>query len=70
MKKFLGMLAIAVALVACNDEAASTDAAADSARIADSTRVADSTAAAMMAPPTVDTTVVKLDSTMTKDSAK
>lgn len=54
MKKFLGILAIAVTLVACNDSANGTDAAADSARIADSIqRVQDSLNAAM---PLSDTT--------------
>ena len=65
MKKFLGILAIAVTLVACNDSADATDAAADSARIADSIkRAQDSINAAMPVTPdttnlnSVDTTVI------------
>ena len=65
MKKFLGILAIAVTLVACNDSADGTDAAADSARIADSIkRAQDSINAAMPVTPdttnlnSVDTTVI------------
>jgi hypothetical protein len=71
IKKFFGMLAIAVALVACNDDAAAEKAAADSTRMADSIKAADSAAAAAaaMTPPVVDTTM-KMDSTMMKDSAK
>jgi len=70
MKKFFGVLAIAVALVACNDEA-SSDATADSIRVADSTRIADSTAAANVpvVAPVTDSTM-KADSTMMKDSMK
>ncbi|HEY0355255.1 MAG TPA: hypothetical protein VGC29_03570 [Flavisolibacter sp.] len=52
MKKFLGILAIAVTLVACNDSADGTDAAADSARIADSIkRAQDSINASMPVTP-------------------
>ena len=62
MKKFLGILALAVTMVACNDSADGTDAAADSARIADSIKRAEDSINASM-PVTPDTTVLKVDTT-------
>jgi len=72
MKKFLGMLAIAVAMVACNNDASSADAAADSTRIADSTRRANDSIAALtpVTPPVMDSTTMGDTSMMKKDSAK
>ncbi|RYY56266.1 MAG: hypothetical protein EOO09_07360 [Chitinophagaceae bacterium] len=67
MKKFFGILAIAVALVACNDDAAAKKAYDDSVA---AKATADSIAAATPPPaPVVDTTVVKVD-TVKADSTK
>ncbi|RYY62612.1 MAG: hypothetical protein EOO05_02105 [Chitinophagaceae bacterium] len=71
MKKFLGMLAIAVALVACNDDAAAKKATEDSiaaAKTADSLAAAKTADSMAMAPAQMDTTM-KMDS-MKKDSMK
>ena len=61
MKKFLGILALAVTMVACNDSADGTDAAADSARIADSIKRAQDSINASM-PVITDSTVMNADS--------
>ena len=61
MKKFLGILALAVTMVACNDSADSADATADSIRIADSIKRAQDSINASM-PVITDSTGMNADS--------
>lgn len=61
MKKFLGILALAVTMVACNDSADSTDTTADSIRIADSIKRAQDSINASM-PVVPDSTGMNADS--------
>jgi len=72
MKKFFGMLAIAVALVACNDDAAAKKATEDSiaaAKTADSLQAAKTADSLAMIPAAVPDSTMKMDS-LKKDTMK